>query len=73
MDFTFTEEQRMMAAAVRELLADVCSPAVLRAVAEGRDASGAARWARYCELGLPGLLAPGIRRRARALETSISC
>ena len=58
MDFTFSDEQRMMAASTRELLADVCSPAVLRAVAEGRDASGAARWERYCELGLPGLLAP---------------
>ena len=58
MDFTFSDEQRMMAASVRELLADVCSPAILRAVAEGRDTSGAARWERYCELGLPGLLAP---------------
>jgi alkylation response protein AidB-like acyl-CoA dehydrogenase len=57
-DFTFSDEQRMMATSVRELLGDVCSPAVLRAVAEGRDAAGAARWARYCELGLPGLLAP---------------
>jgi alkylation response protein AidB-like acyl-CoA dehydrogenase len=57
-DFTFSDEQRMMAASTRELLADVCSPAVLRAVAEGRDVSGAARWERYCELGLPGLLAP---------------
>ena len=47
-----------MAASTRELLADVCSPAVLRAVAEGRDAGDAARWERYCELGLPGLLAP---------------
>ena len=48
-DFTFSEEQRMMAAAVRELLADVCSPAVLRGVAEGRDDARAAaeRWARY--------------------------
>jgi len=57
-DFTFSEEQRMMAASVRELLTDVCAPAVLRAVAEGRDPDGAARWARYHELGLPGLLAP---------------
>jgi alkylation response protein AidB-like acyl-CoA dehydrogenase len=57
-DFTFSDEQRMMAASTRELLADVCSPAVLRAVAEGRDAGEAARWERYCEHGLPGLLAP---------------
>jgi alkylation response protein AidB-like acyl-CoA dehydrogenase len=57
-DFTFTDEQRMMAASVRALLEDVCAPATLRSVAEHRDQAGAARWARYCELGLPGLLAP---------------
>jgi alkylation response protein AidB-like acyl-CoA dehydrogenase len=58
MDFTFSEEQRMMAASVRELLADVCAPAALREVADGHDADNGARWARYRELGLPGLLAP---------------
>jgi alkylation response protein AidB-like acyl-CoA dehydrogenase len=57
MDFTFSEEQRMMAASVRELLADVCAPVVLRRWRRG-DPDGTARWARYCELGLPGLLAP---------------
>lgn len=66
MDFTFTEEQRMMATAVRELLDDVAAPAVLRAaagapeLAEGPAAGGddPARWARLVELGLPGMLAP---------------
>lgn len=58
MDFTFSDEQRMMATSVRELFGDVCGAATLRAVAEGGDASAAARWARYRELGLPGLLAP---------------
>lgn len=66
MDFTFTEEQRMMATAVRELLDDVAAPAVLRAAAgapelnEGLAAGGddPARWARLVELGLPGMLAP---------------
>ena len=54
MDFTFSDEQRMMAASVRELLADVCSPAVLRARGGGRDdararrALGALRRARDC-------------------------
>ncbi len=47
-----------MAASVRELLDDVCAGSTLRAVAEARDEAGTARWARYCELGLPGLLAP---------------
>ncbi len=66
MDFTFTEEQRMMATAVRELLDDVAAPAVLRAAAgapelnEGPAAGGddPQRWARLAELGLPGMLAP---------------
>ena len=66
MDFTFTEEQRMMATAVRELLDDVAAPAVLRAaagapeLAEGPAAGGddPTRWGRLVELGLPGMLAP---------------
>ena len=66
MDFTFTEEQRMMATAVRELLDDVAAPVVLRAaagapeLAEGPAAGGddATRWGRLVELGLPGMLAP---------------
>ena len=66
MDFTFTEEQRMMATAVRELLDDVAAPAVLRAaagapeLAEGPAAGGddPTRWERLVELGLPGMLAP---------------
>jgi alkylation response protein AidB-like acyl-CoA dehydrogenase len=57
-DFTFTEEQRMMAAAFRELLDDVCSPAALRAAFEERSDDSAARWARIVEMGLPGALAP---------------
>ncbi len=68
MDFTFTEEQRMMATAVRELLDDVAAPAVLRAAAgapelnEGPAAGGddPQRWARLVELGLPGMLAPEV-------------
>jgi hypothetical protein len=35
MDFTFTEEQRMMASTFRELLEEICSPRRLRATAEG--------------------------------------
>lgn len=66
MDFTFTEEQRMMATAVRELLDDVAAPVVLRAaagapeLAEGPAAGGddPTRWERLVELGLPGMLAP---------------
>ncbi len=58
MDFTFTEEQQMMAGAFRELTDDLCAPAALRAAFEGRGESSAARWQRLTELGLPGMLAP---------------
>ena len=57
MDFTFTEEQQMMAAAFRELLDELCAPAALRELAAGGGDPGA-RWARITELGLPGVLAP---------------
>jgi alkylation response protein AidB-like acyl-CoA dehydrogenase len=57
MDFTFTEEQQMMAAALRELAADICAPEHLRAVFDGRDTQAEARWARLAEMGLFGVLA----------------
>ena len=58
MDFTFTDEQRMMASAFRELLDDVCSPVALRAAFEGRSDESLSRWARIVEMGLSGALAP---------------
>ncbi len=58
MDFTFTEQQRMMAGACRELLDDICSPGATRLAAEGRSDAGAERWARLSEIGVPGMLAP---------------
>ncbi len=58
MDFTFTEEQQMMAAALRELTADLCAPQVLRALFDGEDAGAAERWQRLGELGLFGVRAP---------------
>jgi alkylation response protein AidB-like acyl-CoA dehydrogenase len=57
MDFTFTEEQQMMAAAFRELAADICAPEALRALYDGRDTQAAARWSRLAEMGLFGVLA----------------
>jgi alkylation response protein AidB-like acyl-CoA dehydrogenase len=57
-DFTFTEEQRAMAGAVRELLDDICAPGVLRAAYDGHDAGADARWSRLIELGLTGVVAP---------------
>ncbi len=58
MDFTFSEEQRMMASALRELTADLCTPEALRALFEGRDTAAEERWNRLAELGLFGVLAP---------------
>ncbi len=58
MDFTFTEEQTMMAAALRELAGDLCTPAVLRQRFEGAEAGAEERWQRLAELGLFGVLAP---------------
>jgi alkylation response protein AidB-like acyl-CoA dehydrogenase len=58
MDFTFSEEQRMMVESLRELTADICSAAALRALFDGTDADAAERWARLAELGLFGVLAP---------------
>lgn len=56
MDFTFTEEQRSIAASCRELLDDICSPEVLRVASRGEKASR--RWEKLGELGLTGMLAP---------------
>ena len=68
MDFTFTEEQRMMASTFRELVDEICSPRRLRATAEGTgDRAGGdrvdgdeceARWQQYAAMGLMGMLAP---------------
>lgn len=58
MDFTFTDEQRMTAQALRELLDDVCTGADLRALAEGAVSGRAARWDRLAAIGLPGALGP---------------
>jgi alkylation response protein AidB-like acyl-CoA dehydrogenase len=60
MDFTFSEEQRMMAAALRELATDLCSSQALRALFDGDHSGAEDRWRRLAELGLFGVLAaPG--------------
>ncbi len=58
MDFTFSEEQRMMAAALRELASDLCSSEALRALFDGDHSGAEDRWRRLAELGLFGVLAP---------------
>jgi alkylation response protein AidB-like acyl-CoA dehydrogenase len=57
-DFTFSDEQKAMAAAVRELLADLCSPLALRKAYDDGAHAGNERWPRLVELGIPGMLAP---------------
>lgn len=58
MDFTFTDEQRMSAAALRELLDDCCSASDIRATAQAAPRARSDRWQRLVELGIPGVLAP---------------
>ncbi len=56
MDFTFSEEQTMVAQVVGELLAAECSMAQLRKQMDAGLAFDTARWAKLCEMGLPGIL-----------------
>ncbi|KAA2252597.1 acyl-CoA dehydrogenase [Solihabitans fulvus] len=58
MRFAPTEEQAAMRYALRELLADVDSPAVTRAWARGDAAPGLAVWRRLADLGVTGALVP---------------
>lgn len=58
MDFTFSEEQVMMAGVVRDLLEAECPASALRQLmAEGKAHDGG-RWDRIVELGLLGALVP---------------
>jgi alkylation response protein AidB-like acyl-CoA dehydrogenase len=58
MDFTFTDEQRLMTSSFRELTDDICSGPQIRAAFEGTADAGAERWARIAQMGLSGMLAP---------------
>lgn len=58
MNFTFSDEQLMMADVARQLLSDTCSPAALREQMASGEARDAARWTAIAETGLTGVLAP---------------
>lgn len=58
MQFAFTEDQRAVVEAVRELLADSCTPADLRRQLAAGDALDAGRWTAIRDMGLIGLCAP---------------
>ncbi len=57
MDFTFSDEQRMVADTVRALLADRCTGADLRRLM-GEGARDPGRWQALSDMGLPGLMLP---------------
>ncbi|MHB1584634.1 MAG: acyl-CoA dehydrogenase family protein, partial [Acidimicrobiales bacterium] len=64
MEFAFTDDQRQLAAAVRQVLERECTPADLRVLHDttapgGGDRAGSGeRWRVLAELGATGLLAP---------------
>lgn len=58
MDFTFTEEQMMVASMVRDLLDAECQSSHLRTLMEAGSAHDAGRWSRIVDLGLLGALVP---------------
>ncbi|MEI9984263.1 MAG: acyl-CoA dehydrogenase family protein [Aliidongia sp.] len=57
MDFTLSDEQRMMVESVRDLLAAECTVPHLRKLLEAGKTRDDARWAKLFELGLGGVLA----------------
>ena len=57
-DFSFSEEQRMSAGVVRDLLAERCTGADLRRLLAQGAARDAGRWRALCDMGLPGLMVP---------------
>lgn len=58
MDFTLTDEQRMLADTVADLFGETCSGADLRRLLASGEARDAARWRQIVAMGLPGLMAP---------------
>lgn len=58
MDFTFNDEQTMIAGVVRDLLEATCAPTALREMMNNGRTRDEARWNGIVELGLLGMLAP---------------
>ncbi len=57
MDFTLSDEQRMMQESVRDMLAAECTVPQLRRMLEAGQTRDEARWRKLFELGLGGVLA----------------
>lgn len=58
MDFTFSDEQKMVAEMAQQMLADTCTPAQLRELMARGEARDSARWQAIVETGLAGVLMP---------------
>lgn len=58
MNFTFSDEQTMMADVARQVLLDTCGPEAWRAHMASDAARDETRWAAIVETGLTGVLAP---------------
>ncbi len=58
MRFTFSDDQLLFQATVRDFLANECTPDVIRAQWQTQAGHSPALWAKLAELGVPGLLVP---------------
>ncbi len=58
MDFTFSDDQLLFRDAVRDLLANECSPDAVRTAWESPDGRVPGLWAKLAEMGVVGLTAP---------------
>ena len=58
MDFIFTEDQRTITEAAREMLVENATPAAYRSMLERGEARDADRWAMIRDMGLLSMLAP---------------
>jgi len=58
MDFSFTEDQRLLQQTVRDFLEGACSVERLRSLWETETGRSPELWAELAEIGLPGLLVP---------------
>lgn len=58
MHFAFTEDQRAITEAAREMLVESCTPADLRRLLASGEAIDAGRWQTIVDMGLLGIMAP---------------
>ncbi len=58
MRFSFTDDQRLFAAGLREMLTTHCTPAHVRAVWDDGSGHDAALWARLAEMGVLSMIVP---------------